>query len=544
MLKQCIDYRKTFNEFRWEIPYHYNIAVDVCDRHAGNRSNLALVYDNEDTGQVIEYTFHDIRQLSNRLAFSLRALGVERGDRIGVVLAQRPETALTHIAAYKLGAIVVPMSCLFGPDALEYRMADSGVKLVVVDHDNLDKVIQIRAQLPELKEIIVVASKSVGEHRLFKDLLIGKDVRFTPVNTLANDPALLIYTSGTTGPPKGALHAHRVLLGHIPGVDFSNNFTPQSGDFFWTPADWAWVAGLMDVLLPAWHYGLPVVAGRSQKFDPERAYRLLARHSIRNALIPPTALKMMKDIPAPRVRYNFQLRSLSSGGEPLGGEVVEWAKENLGVTINEVYGQTEVNLVIGNCHKIMDIKPGSMGRPIPGHEIALIEEDGKFTPTGEVGEIAVNRPDPVMFLKYWNDSRATDDKFIGDWVRTGDFARVDGDGYFWFTGRKDDLITSSGYRIGPTEVEESILKHQAVSMVAVIGVPDTVRGNIVKAFIKTKPGYKPSSELGDSIKQSVKSRLGAHEYPREISFVESFPMTTSGKIMRRELRRQKEERSW
>ena len=542
MLKRGADYHETFDGFRWNVPRRYNIAVDVCDRHADNRSKLALVYHDEDTDQTTEYTFQEIRQLSDRLASGLRALGVGRGDRIGIVLAQRPETALTHLAAYKLGAIAVPMFCLFGPDALEYRLADSGAKLVVVDDENLDKIVEIRDRLPALRDIVVVASKPAGEHPRFDDLLAGGDGRFTPVNTRADDPALLIYTSGTTGPPKGALHAHRALLGHLPGVEFSNNFAPEPGDCFWTPADWAWVAGLMDVLLPAWHYGLPVVASRARKFDPERAYALLARHGVRNALIPPTALKMMRDVPDPRGKYAFELRTISSGGEPLGAEVLEWAKDDLGVTINEVYGQTEANLVIGSCHEVMEIKPGSMGRPIPGHEVGLIADDGSLTPTGEIGEIAVKRPDPVMFLEYWKDPHATKAKFTGDWARTGDLARVDDDGYFWFTGRKDDLITSSGYRIGPSEVEESILKHPAVSMAAVIGVPHAVRGSIVKAFVRPKPGHEPSSDLGESIQQFVKSRLGAHEYPREVSFVESFPMTTSGKIMRRELRRQEEEK--
>ena len=542
MLTRGKDYQETYDRFRWEIPGHYNIAVDVCDRHAIGDPKRALVYDDEDTGDIAEYSFHQLKELSDRLAAALGALGVRRGDRIGIILPQRPETALTHLAAYKLGAIAVPMFTLFGPDALEYRLADSGAKLLVVDDENLDKIVAIRDRLPELEQIVVAAQKAVREFHVFEDLLARGDGRFQPVRTLADDPALLIYTSGTTGPPKGALHAHRALLGHIPGMEFSNNFAPQPGDCFWTPADWAWVAGLMDVLLPAWHHGLPVVASRSRGFDPERTFDLLARHQVRNALIPPTALKMMRDVPNPKDKYDFTLRTVSSGGEPLGAEVLEWAKNSLGVTINEVYGQTEANLVIGSCHEVMEIKPGSMGRPIPGHEVTVIEEDGSPTPVGEIGEIAVKRPDPVMFLEYWTDAQATDEKFAGDWARTGDLARMDDDGYFWFTGRRDDLITSSGYRIGPAEVEDSILKHPAVSMVAVIGVPHAVRGHVVKAFVKPRPEVSPTSELADSIQQFVKTRLGAHEYPREIAFVDSFPMTTSGKIMRRELRRQEEEK--
>ena len=389
---------------------------------------------------------------------------------------------------------------------------------------------------------MVVTSGEPGQPHDFDGLLARSDEHFVPVRTRAEDPALLIYTSGTTGPPKGALHAHRVLLGHLPGVEFSNNFLPQPGDCFWSPADWAWIAGLMDVLLPAWHHGIPVVADLPGKFDPEKAFDLMARHRVRNALIPPSALKMMREVPEPKERYGFKLRTVSSGGEPLGSEVLEWAKESLGVTINEVYGQTEANMVVGSCHEVMEIKPGSMGRPMPGHEVAVIREDGSQAPAGEIGEIAVDRPDPVMVLEYWNNPEATEERFIGDWARTGDLARVDDDGYFWFTGRRDDLITSSGYRIGPAEVEDSILKHAAVSMVAVVGVPHAVRGQVVKAFVRLKPGFLASPELTESIQTLVRSNLGAHEYPREMEFVDSFPMTTTGKIMRRELRKQEAER--
>lgn len=542
MLPRRPSYQETYDAFRWEIPQDYNIALDVCDRHATGRAKRALIYLQEETGATTEYSFHQLRNWSNRLAAALRSLGIERGDRIAIVLPQSPEAALTHLASSKLGAVAVPLFCLFGPDALHYRLNDSGAKAVFVNAENLEKITDIRNRLPSLKVIVVVTQGSADEFHRFDELLAGARGSFKPVRTRAEDPALLIYTSGTTGPPKGALHAHRALLGHLPGVEFSNNFAPQPGDCFWTPADWSWVAGLMDVLLPAWHHGLPVVAGTFRKFDPERAFALLGQHRIRNALIPPTALKMMREVPEPRNRYRFGLRSIFSGGEPLGAEVLDWAKGTLGVTINEVYGQTEANMVVGSCHEVMEIKPGSMGRPIPGHRVEVIAEDGNPAPAGEIGEIAVRRPDPVMFLEYWKSPRATREKFTGDWARTGDLARKDNDGYIWFVGRSDDLITSSGYRIGPAEVEESILKHPEVSMTAVIGVPHAIRGAIVKAFVKPKPHCRPTPELRQSIQEFVKTRLGSHEYPREISFVESFPMTTSGKILRRELRKEEEER--
>lgn len=536
MLKRGRDYRETYDGFRWEIPRRYNIGVDVCDRHAGNASRPALIHHDEGTGAVVEYSFRQLRELSNRLANAFTGLGIGRGDRVGIVLPQRPETAVAHLTVYKMGAVAVPLSCLFGPEALEYRLRHSGASLVVVDDDGLPKVESIESRLPSLRHVVAVSSRRCGDVHSFDDLLARGDEQFTPAATDADDPALLIYTSGTTGPPKGALHAHRALLGHLPGVEFSNNFPPQAGDRFWGPADWAWIAGLMDVLLSAWHHGLPVLVDPPGKFDPERAFYLMARHNVRNALIPPSALKMMREIREPRQRHDFDLRTVFSGGEPLGAEVLEWGEESLGVTINEVYGQTEVNMVVGSCHEVMRIRPGSMGRPMPGHEVAVIREDGSRAPAGETGEIAVRRPDPVMLLEYWNDPQATEDKFIGDWARTGDMARVDDEGYFWFMGREDDLIISSGYRIGPSEVEDSILRHPGVSMAAVVGVPHEVRGEVVKAYVKLKSGVRASAELAEAIRETVRVNLGAHEYPREIEFVDSLPMTTTGKVIRRELR--------
>jgi acetyl-CoA synthetase len=359
---------------------------------------------------------------------------------------------------------------------------------------------------------------------------------FTPLETSADDPAMIIYTSGTTGPPKGALHAHRVLLGHLPGVEFPHNFFPREDDLFWTPADWAWAGGLLDVLLPSLHHGIPVVVHRSRKFDPEEAFYVIAKYGVRNAFLPPTALKLMRQVKDPRSRHDFQMRSIGSGGESLGEELLSWGREVMGVTINEFYGQTEVNLVVGNCFEVMEIRPGSMGRAIPGHRVEVVDEEGRPLPPGELGEVAIEAPDPVMFLEYWRNPKATEEKYIDRWCLTGDLATKDEDGYFWFMGRKDDIITSAGYRIGPTEIEECILKHPAVSLVAVVGSPDPVRTEIVKAFIVLKPGIEPTSELEEEIRQFVKVRLAAHEYPREIEFVKDLPMTTTGKIKRKELK--------
>jgi acetyl-CoA synthetase len=529
-------YQKLCAAFRWEIPAHYNIGVDICDKWAADAERPALVYEDEN-GRVERYTFRDLQRLSNRLANALRVQGLQRGDRVGILLPQRPETAVMHIAAYKLGAVAIPLFTLFGPDALEYRLSNSGTRCVVTDAANLEKLLQIQPNLPGLETLIVVEGKAPAGGLRWQELIERGKSEFEPVATRAGDPALIIYTSGTTGPPKGALHAHRTLLGHLPGVEFPHNFFPRPGDFFWTPADWAWIGGLIDVLFPSWHHGIPVLAHRARKFDPERAFYLIAKHGVRNAFMPPTALKLMRQVQNPRSRHRFEMRSIGSGGETLGEELLDWGRETMGLVINEFYGQTECNLIVGCCAEVMEIRPGSMGKAIPGHTLAVVDAAGRAVPAGTIGEIAVRRPDPVMFLEYWGNPAATEEKFVGDWMLTGDLARLDEDGYFWFSGRKDDVITSAGYRMGPAEIEDCILKHPSVGMVAVIGVPDPVRNEIVKAFVVLKPGMRGDRKTADEIQNFVKRRLAAHEYPRAIEFVDELPMTATGKIMRRELKK-------
>jgi len=537
MLQPAETYHEVYEHFRWRIPESYNIGVDVCDKWAAERYRPALIYEDE-AGRVEKFTFRDLQGLSNRLANTLKAHGINRGDRVGILLPQCPETGLAHIAVYKLGAIAVPLFTLFGPEALEYRLDNSQAKGIITDAANVEKVLAIREKLPELKVIIQTKGDVADGVLDFWGALDKASSRFDPVATRPEDPALLIYTSGTTGPPKGALHAHRVLLGHMPGVEFPHNFFPQKGDMFWTPADWAWAGGLLDVLLPSWCHGIPVVAHRAGKFDPEHAFHIMAKYGVRNAFMPPTALKMMRQVPNPHKRFDYNMRTIGSGGETLGEELLEWGREVMGLTINEFYGMTEVNLVVGNCAEIMEVRPGSMGLPIPGHVVEVIDDQGNPAAPGQVGEVAIKRPDPVMFLEYWRNPGAGEEKFKGDWCLSGDLAQKDEDGYLWFVGRTDDLITSSGYRIGPAEIEECLIKHPAVSMAAVIGVPDEVRGQIVKAFIVPQSDVTFNQELAEEIKEFVKTRLAAHEYPRELAFVDELPMTATGKIKRRDLRAQ------
>ena len=428
-----------------------------------------------------------------------------------------------------------PCSSSSGPTRSEYRLADSGARVLVTDTANWPKIAEIRDRLPELRAVVVVGGGGVDGTLDYETELRRASASCPAAATLAEDPAIIIYTSGTTGPPKGALHAHRFLLGHLPGVLLPQEFPPQPGDLFWTPADWAWIGGLYDVLFPAWYWGLPVLAHRARRFDPERTMDLLARHAVRNVFFPPTALKLLRQAGVRRDR-RVRLRSIGSGGETLGGGLLAWGDEVFGVTINEFYGQTEANLLVSNSAGMMPVRPGSMGRPVPGHEVAIIDPSGEPLPAGVAGEIAVRAPDPVMFLEYWRQPEATRRKFVGEWMRTGDLARSDEDGYLWYQARADDVITSGGYRIGPGEIEDCLIRHPAVALAAVVGVPDPVRTQVVKAFIVLRPGHEPSADLTADIQAFVRRRLAAHEYPRAIEYLDSLPMTATGKVLRRELR--------
>ena len=531
MLTRGASYEEIRGGFHWRIPDRYNIAVDVCDRHADAANRPALIVQDE-AGAVRRYGFLDLKRLSNQLANALTALGVERGDRVGILLSQSVETALAHLATYKMGGIALPLFTLFGEDALEYRLKDAGARVLITNGANLHKVAAIRERLPDLQVVLAVDG---GEGALdFWPTVEKASDAFMPLDTAADDPALIIYTSGTTGNPKGALHAHRVLLGHLPGVEFPHDFFPQPGDLFWTPADWAWIGGLLDVLLPAWHHGVPVLAHRAGRFDPERAYALIAEHEVRNVFMPPTALRLMRQVR--REGNGCHLRSIGSGGETLGAELLDWGRETFGVTINEFYGQTECNLVVGNCAALMPPRPGSMGRPIPGHTVEIVDDEGTPLPVGETGNIAVLRPDPTMFLEYWRNPEATRAKFADGWLLTGDMGRKDDEGYLWFFGRDDDIITSAGYRIGPGEIEECPPTPPAVARAAAVGVPDPRRTEVVKAFVVLRAGHAPDDGLKRDIQEFVKARLAAHEYPRLVEFVDSLPMTATGKIKRRDLR--------
>ena len=533
-----LSFEEIRERFRWNLPGRYNIGVDICDRHAGIGDRTALHFENA-RGEERTFTFAELKRLSDRFANALAGLGIRRGDRVGIILPQRVETAVAHIAVYKLGAVALPLSVLFGPDALAYRLADSGTRALVTDSARRDLIESLRPDLDDLEHVVPCDGEAGG----FWDLVGAASDAFTPTDTSADDPALLIYTSGTTGPPKGALNAHRCLLGNLPGFELSHDFFPHEGDLMWSPADWAWTGGLLDALVPALRYGVPVLGCDGGKFDPERAFSLIGKYRVRNAFIPPTALKLMMQVPEGAARYGVSMRSIMSAGEQVGAEVFHWASEALGVKVNEMWGQTETNYLVGNCAAVMDARPGSMGKPYPGHTVGIIDDAGNPVADGAVGELAPRRGDPVMFLGYWGRGDATREKFTGDWFRTGDLGYRDADGYYWYMGRKDDVISSAGHRIGPGEIEDCLLKHPAVRQVAVIGAPDALRGQRVKAFIVLAPGHAGSDALVEDIQRSVRTRLAAHEYPREVEFIDELPLTTTGKVRRIELREREIERA-
>jgi acetyl-CoA synthetase len=529
MLERRDDYASLYGDFRWAIPNRFNIGVAVADRWAAEDPGRTALFDYRADGAPARLSFLELSQRSNAFANALRARGIRRGDRVALLLPQGFETVIAHLAIYKLGAIALPLALLFGPEALEFRLQTAGARLVVTNAVGAAKLSRIGGRLPGFDGVVVAGDQSDD----FAKMVADHSPVFEAEATGPDDPALMIFTSGTTGPPKGALLPHRVLLGHLPGFQMAYEFPPRPDDLMWTPADWAWAGGLLNALLPSLYLGIPAVAARFEKFDPETALVLMEKMRVRNAFIPPTALRMLKSVTGIRRRFSIDLRSICSAGESLGSETYEWTREALGVTPNEFYGQTECNLVLGSCAAIGVSRAGTIGKVVPGHRVAIIDAEGRPVGPGEVGQIAVRRPDPVMFLEYWQSPEATAKKFIGDWMTTGDQGVEDGDGYIRFFGRDDDVITSSGFRIGPGEIEDCLTGHPAIALAAAVGKPDTLRTEVVKAYVVLKDGVEGSSELAAEIGQWVRERLSAHEYPREVEFVDSMPLTTTGKVIRR-----------
>lgn len=548
--------------FRWKVPARFNIAGVCCTRWAQSRPRAVAIHHEHEDGTTSSLTYGQLQRDANRLSNALRALGVRRGDRVAIVLPQRFETAVANIALYQLGAVAMPLSMLFGPDALEYRINHSEARLAIVDEGAVASLLAARAACPQLACIVAVGAAQGRGDVDWATLLQGHGTAFRSVATRADDAAVLIYTSGTTGPPKGALVPHRALLGNMSGFVASQNwfgFDPTGRKkakpvVFWSPADWAWTGGLMDALLPTLYFGQRIIAYQG-RFAPLKAFELLQRHGVTHTFLFPTALKaMMKAMPRPRAQYELRLQAIMSAGEAVGDAVFNWCRDELGVAVNEMFGQTEINYIVGNCAAPgvgWPARPGSMGRPYPGHRIAVLDDAGNESPRGTPGDVAVHRrdrhgdPDPVFFLGYWKNDEATRAKFCGDpgdsWCRTGDTATMDADGYLWYQGRSDDMFKSAGYRIGPSEVENCLVKHPAVANAAVVPKTDAERGALVKAYVVLAAGHVGDAALQQQLQQHVRGKLAPYEYPKEFEFVDELPMTTTGKVQRRVLRLREEE---
>ncbi len=550
-------YEELHAAFRWQVPEDFNIAEACCGRWARDTPKATAIHFDSESGCRATYSYAQLQRAANRLSNALLAQGVRRGHRVAIVLPQRFETAVAHIALQQIGAVAMPLSMLFGAEALEYRLQDSGAVLAIAACDVLPALREVKDRCPALRRVIAVGECGVaGDELRWVDVLQAEAASFKRVATKAGDPAILIYTSGTTGNPKGALLPQRALVGNLTGFVASQNWfgfdpfdtTQKTDAVFWSPADWAWTGGLMDALLPALYFGRPIVAWQG-RFSAAKAFELMAAYGVTHSFLFPTALKaMMKAEPRPK-RHKLKLRALMSAGEAVGDAVFSWCRDALGVPVNEMFGQTEMNYVVGNCQALWPAKPGSMGRAYPGHRVAVIDDEGRECAPGETGEVAVNAfdrhgvPDPVFFLGYWNNDAATKAKFTGNWCRTGDLARSDADGTLWYEGRADDVFKAAGYRIGPGEIENCLLKHPAVANAAVVPKPDAERGALVKAYVVLADGHTVDAKLVDALQAHVKARLAPYEYPKEIEFIDALPMTTTGKVQRRVLRLQEQERA-
>ncbi len=561
--------------FAWHVPEYFNIAEVCCSRWANvprtplNAINNIAIHQHITGADGTFYTYSELQQTADALSHVLQGLGVKRGDRIAIVMPQRFETAVAYMAVFQLGAVAMPLSMLFGPEALEYRLRDSEAVLAIADESSMANVQQVRSSCPALNQVMAVGKCTADVQ--YESATAKQSHAFTAIKTKAEEAAILIYTSGTTGPPKGALLPHRALIGNLTGFVCSQNWfgfdgvkNESSGAVFWSPADWAWTGGLMDALLPTLYFGRPIVALNTHldgRFSPELAFSLMQQHGVTHSFLFPTALKaMMKAYPQPRQHFELKLEGLMSAGEAVGDAVFDYCRDELGVVVNEMFGQTEVNYIVGNCNRFWPARAGSMGKGYPGHRVAVIDDDGRECAVGVPGDVAVNRfdvhgqPDPIFFLGYWKKDAATQGKFTGDWCRTGDMATRDADGYLWYEGRADDIFKAAGYRIGPGEIENCLIKHPAVANAAVVPKPDKERGAVVKAYVVLAPDFAAAralkvraigvfdANITAQLQQHVKKLLAPYEYPKEIEFIDALPMTTTGKVQRRVLRMQEEER--
>jgi acetyl-CoA synthetase len=534
-------YEHARENFEWSIPETFNVATDVVTRHAQRRGRVAMYQEIEaerdESNRETTHTFWQLDRQSNRVANALADRGLRRGDRVAVVGSRSDRVLLANLAAWKLGAISVPLSVLYGPDGLEYRLADCEPSVIFAAADRLDAVTEASDGLDSVEAVVGFGTEpDVDAVETVAFSALGGSHRFEAVETEPTDPAIILYTSGTTGEPKGVLQAHQALIGWLPSFQMCFELPWREDDpvLYVTP-DLAWIGGL-NLVLNAWHYGCPVFRYDSDSgFDPAQTLDNIEKWGLTRAVLVPAMLKPMSELDISR----WDLSTLSvvmSGSEPVSDTLYDFVTEEMGAELNEMYGQTEAIHVVTSCSQWFDVEPGSLGYPVPGHEVAVVDaRDGERKPDDEVGMIALRRPDPVVFRELWDDPARTEARFVDDWMKTEDLGYRDDEGRLWFKSRGDDLILTAGYRVAPSEVENSILQFGTVANVGVIGVDDDRRGTIIKAFVRLSEGAERDEKLKEQIKTHVRENLAKYQYPREIAFVDELPTTVTGKLQRHRL---------
>ncbi|MBE3121356.1 MAG: acyl-CoA synthetase [Thermoplasmata archaeon] len=527
------EYEKTYKAWKWDIPKKYNIGADVVDKHAAlkNRNKVALYWENA-AGETAKYTFGDLKNLSNKFGNALKKIGFKKGDRFLIRLPNIPAFQISFLGGVKIGAVPIPSSVMFREHEIEYRMNDSSAKAVITTPKFVKEVHAIKKNCKTLEHIIVVGDAQTGESS-YDELMKGSSSNLDLEPTKSTDIAFFCYTSGTTGNPKGAVHLHRWVPGNDPSVIFWQNALET--DIVAHTGDLNWIYPLGNGFLYTWRWGISTFV-YDGKFDPVHWFELMEKYRVTNLASVPTAYRMFLTIKDAEKTYDLSaLRHCISAGEPLNPEVIKEWKRRFGLDAHDGIGMTEVMVYLSNMRD-MKIKLGSCGKPQPGHICALLDENGKPVPVGETGVLAVKKTDPGLFKEYWNKPEKTQESFSGDWFLSGDVLYQDEEGYYWFSGRNDDLIKASGYRISPFEVESAIISHPQVLECAVVASPDPMRGTIIKAYVVLRDRKDASENMVKEIQEHTKKVAAPYKYPREIEFVTELPKTQSGKIKRKDLR--------
>jgi acetyl-CoA synthetase len=533
------DYEKVYKQWKWNIPKTYNIGVDAVDKHAAskNRNKVALYWENA-AGNTVRYTFGDLKNLSNKFGNVLKNLGLQKGDRFLIRLPNIPAFQIAFLGGVKIGAVPIPSSVMFREHEIEYRLNDSSAKAVITTPKFVKEVHAVKKNCKTLEHIIVVGDVAEGElsfDALMKDASVHLEIEPTK-NT---DIAFFCYTSGTTGNPKGAVHLHQWVPGNDPSVLFWQNALET--DIVAHTGDLNWIYPLGNGFLYTWRWGISTLV-YDGKFDPVHWFELLEKYRVTNLASVPTAYRMFLTVKDAEKTYDLSsLRHCISAGEPLNPGVIKEWKRRFGLDAYDGIGMTEIMVYVSNMRD-MKIKLGSCGRPQPGHLCALVNDEGKPVPLGETGVLAVKKSDPGLFREYWNKPEKTAESFKGDWFLSGDVLYQDEEGYYWFSGRNDDLIKASGYRISPFEVESAVISHPDVLESAVVASPDPMRGTIIKAYVVLRDKSKASEQLIKEIQEHTKTVAAPYKYPREIEFVTELPKTQSGKIKRKELREREQQK--